>query len=298
LYTIETLTEALISLGYEVKGMTSRRLAVLTNDNRIDALKNIIKKIKRSKFFDVPSSASSIGYVEIDGLQVLAKPLSKQGNASAGISNEKIVVDTINANTKKGAINVIFKAGRSTFKVNGCTKASSVGSDTAGRKKADIVLYVKNKEYPISIKKDNAEYWESADTLFGNDAEKIVSKAVLAKKIKLVDHSTYFTIEPNIAVKANREEKKSIVFGSDILTNKGCIITKTFSSDSFNLVNGDLVIDVSNIIKTLDDIPGEKDVYFLIRNDKTRKSVKKYPGIRVLAAYKSRINKNVLVLTR
>jgi hypothetical protein len=39
-------------------------------------------------------------------------------------------------------------------------------------------------------------------------------------------------------------------------------------------------------------------VMFLIRNDKTRKSIKKYPGIRVLASYKKRINRNVAVVQR
>jgi hypothetical protein len=46
------------------------------------------------------------------------------------------------------------------------------------------------------------------------------------------------------------------------------------------------------------DVKGDKDVYFLIRNDKTRKSIREYPGIRILAAYKKRINKNVVIVDR
>jgi hypothetical protein len=302
LYTIETLKEMLISQGYDnLKEISSRKLAVLTDQNRVDVLKDIVKKIKKSKFFDIPTSASSVGYVEVEGnLKIFVKPLSKQGSASAGIDNENIVVDTINSYTKKGPINVIFKDadGRKTFDVYGCTSASSVGSDTTDKKKADIILYVGNTKYPISIKKDNAEYWESADTSFGPKSLPIIKKAIKDKKIKLIDNGSYFTIEPNIAVKATKEEKNSIIFGSDILTNKGCVITKTFSKDSFNLEDGNLIIDVSNIITNLTEVPDDKDVFFLIRNDKTRKSVKEYPGIRVLAAYKSRINKNVLVLPR
>jgi hypothetical protein len=57
-------------------------------------------------------------------------------------------------------------------------------------------------------------------------------------------------------------------------------------------------VTVSNIITKLEHVHGDKDVFFLIRNDKTRKSIKEYPGIRVLASYKKRINKNVIVVER
>ena len=59
-----------------------------------------------------------------------------------------------------------------------------------------------------------------------------------------------------------------------------------------------LIVDVKNIIESMKDVKGDKDVYFLIRNDKTRKSIKEYPGIRILAAYAKRINKNVVVVER
>jgi hypothetical protein len=129
------------------------------------------------------------------------------------------------------------------------------------------------------------------------EAKGIIDKAVVAKKTKLVKHSTYYTIEPNIAVHAKLQEKKAVVFGSDLIPG-GAVITKTFASSSFSQEDDTLTVTVSNIITKLEHVYGDKDVYFLIRNDKTRKSIKEYPGIRVLASYKKRINKNVIVVER
>ena len=180
----------------------------------------------------------------------------------------------------------------------GCIEAKSVGADTTGRKKADIVLKDKNNNlYPISIKKDDAETWESADNYFSAEAKTIIQKAVNENKTKLLAESTYFKIEPNIAVKATVEEKKQVVFGSD-LENKGAVVTKTFVSNSFKQEEDTLIIECTHVITSLDDVKDDEDVYFLIRNDKTRKSIKEYPGIRVLAVYKKRINPNVVVLSR
>lgn len=214
------------------------------------------------------------------------------------MGNEDFLVDYINEVSKTGPVNVVFKSPNDSYVVNGCSKATSVGTDTAGRKKADVILHDnKGNTFPISIKKDDAETWESADSYFSAEAKTIIDKAVLAKKTKLVDQKTYFTIEPNIAVKATLQEKKAVVFGSDLF-NMGAVITKTFASSSFSQEDDTLTVTVSNIITKLEDVKGDKDVYFLIRNDKTRKSIKEYPGIRVLASYKKRINKNVKVVER
>ena len=55
-----------------------------------------------------------------------------------------------------------------------------------------------------------------------------------------------------------------------------------------------LTITVSSIIRTVADVKGKYNVWFLVRNDRTRKTIENYPGIRVLATYESRINANVL----
>lgn len=295
---IDSLIAKLSEIGYaETKKLSSSKVAVLTEKNRVYALEDI--RLKLNGFYDpTPSSESSVGRVKLGMFQVLAKPAGKQGGASAGVGNENILVDNINHYAKAGAINIVFKAPDRTFEILGCVKADSVGTDTAGRKKADVILIDnKGKSIPISVKKDDAETWESADSYFSAEAKIIIDKALLKKKTKLVDHRSYFTIEPNIAVPATLNEKKAVVFGSDLAPN-GAVITKTFSSQSFNMVDDTLFIQCSHIITKLEEVRGDKDVFFLIRNDKTRKSIKEYPGIRILAAYKKRINKNVLVVER
>jgi hypothetical protein len=298
-FDYDIVSNLLISLGYKnLKKMSSTKIAVLTDENRVKVLENIENKIKGSRYDTKPSGESSVGRVIIGPIAVLAKPAGKQGGASAGVGNESIVVDTINEYTKKGPINVVFKGGNKSFTVLACKKAEQVGGDTSNRKKADIRLTdSKGKIYPISIKKDDAETWESADSYFSKDAKNIIDKAIKANKTKLVNQGSYFTLEPNIAVTATTKEKKDVVFGSD-LSPDGCVITKTFTSRSFDLKGDTLTIDCSNIITEMKDVKGDKDVYFLIRNDKTRKSIREYPGIRILAAYKKRINKNVVIVDR
>jgi hypothetical protein len=297
---INIVEELLKSIGYDnQKRISVKKVAVLVDKSRIDALKHINKSIKNSIYDESPSSDSSVGRVVIQGIQILAKPASKQGSASAGVENESIVVNNINNITKnKNPINVTFKGKNKSYIVHGCVKAEQVGGDTSGRKKADILLFDLNgKKYPISIKKDDAETWESADSYFSAEAEKIIQAAINKKKTKLIYEGSYYKIEPNIAVRANSTEKKNVVFGSDLETD-GAVVTKTFSTSSFKIKDDNMTIECTNIITEIKDVKGDKDVFFLIRNDKTRKSIKKYPGIRVLAAYKKRINKNVVVLDR
>jgi hypothetical protein len=295
-YDYNTISNLLISLGYDdLKKISSTKIAILTNENRVKVLENVEKKIKGANYDTKPSSESSVGRVKIGSILILAKPAGKQGKASAGVA---FVVDTINQYVKTGPINVIFKANNKKFTIISCKKAEQVGGDTSGRKKADIRLIDnENKIYPISIKKDDAETWESADSYFSEEAKKIIDRAIKEKKTELIDQDSYFTIEPNIAVEATEKEKRDVVFGSDLLPN-GSVVTKTFTSKDFNFVGDTLTINCSNIITKMSDVKDDKDVYFLIRNDKTRKSIKEYPGIRILAAYKKRINKNVVIVKR
>ena len=296
--SIETLITVLAANGYDsVKVITQKKVAVLTDKNRVTALEDIQKRLN-GQYDSTPSSESSVGRVNVQGYQILAKPAGKQGTASAGVGNENYLIDMINHATKTGPINVVFKAANKTFTVAGCISAESVGTDTAGRKKADVILKdSQNNRIPISIKKDDAETWESADSYFSKTAKDIIEKAVASKKTKIVDNKTFFSIQPNIAVPATLTEKKAVVFGSDLLPN-GAVVTKTFASSSFSQVEDVMTISVSNIITKLEEVKGDKDVFFLIRNDKTRKSIKEYPGIRVLASYKKRINANVVIVER
>lgn len=308
--TKAVLLKELKKLGYhDVKEMSATRFAILvaTNSTRESSLKSIMSKLKSnySVSYDKSTSLSSIGHLVIENKFLLtAKPKSRQGTASAGVENEIMMVDEINAAVKDSSaksITVIFKHGGITFKLNKVSNAIRAGADTAGRKKSDVNIISAGKSVPISIKKDNAENWESADSYWGATARQFVDYAVKQKLAKLVKEGTVYKLEPNLAVKASKDEKENTVFGSDILPGNGAVIKKTFSKEDFryDAKKETLTISVSEIMRTLADVTGPSDVWFLIRNDKTRLGSQiGYPGLRVLAVYQSRVNQNVVKLPR
>lgn len=271
---------------YTIKVISKNKIAVLTDENRISVLEEISKELN-AEYDRTPVSDSSIGRVLYNDIYIYAKPLSKQGNKSAGIDNEILLYDTLRQNLKK---NVILYDRCKHIEIPNIKEVERTASDTANRKKADIVLRNNNKEYRISLKKDDAEIWESADSYYKTKAINLINK----NKDKILSMDTYYKIIPNIAKKATLQEELDVVFGSDILGN-GSVIFKTFTSNSFNITNSSIEINCTNIIETQKDLK-DKSVYFLIRNDKTRTGIPDYPGIRVLAVSESRITSKITLL--
>lgn len=301
--TYSKLQQDLIHLGYtDFKKISGNRIAVLTDENRMDVMETIKASLSHANPKMVPLKGHSLGAILVyDKLYILVKPKSRQGKASAGIQNEEAIVNIVNEfATKEAPIDVVF-VGKNKKKIRmfNVSSAEMVGGDTSDRKKADIVLKG-DKNYPISIKKENAEYWESADSFWSQKAKAIVDDLIKKGEVKLSNHEKIpdiMKITPNIAVKANATESSDVVFGSDILPN-GAVITKNFRSTSYRFdgENETLYISADHVITSLRDVRGSKEVYFLIRNDSSRSGSKIYPGLRVLATYKSRINRNVKVV--
>jgi len=273
---------------------TGKQIHIKTDENRVKLLQRLAESFG-GKYIDKPSGISSAGYVELDnGIKLVAKPNKTH---SAGILNEKILVDHINKLCAKGPINIRFIGENKTFECIGVKNCKATGTDVTNRRKADLVLQG-IKDYPISLKKDNAEIWESADQFAGAKAKKIIDKLVKENKVELelTDKGVY-KIKPNVAFYPTTEEKRDLVFGSDILPN-GAVIEKTFSGDEIYTMNDDswFEIPVTYIITSLNDVEGHRDVVFLIRNDSSRNSKHiGYPGLRVLAVFEKRLNKNVLI---
>lgn len=307
---VELITTLKKNGFHELKEISSTKFAVLvaTTSIRVPSLERIqsVFKKKYSVVFDKSTNLSSIGHLIIDGKYLItAKPKNRQGTASAGVDNEVMMVQEIKNAIKDSDdknITVIFKHGGTTFKLTNVTEAIRAGADTAGRKKSDVNIVSKGKMIPISLKKDNAENWESADSYWGQIARQYVDAAVEKEDVVLEQEGKIYKINPNLAVKSTKEEKTNVVFGSDILPGKGAVIKKTFSKEDFkfNGKKNELTITVSEIIRTLSDIEGSpSDVWFLIRNDRTRLgSPIGYPGLRVLAVYASRVNNNVKKINR
>lgn len=305
------LMASLKKLGFhDVKELSSTKFAILVNTSsmRVPSLIKIQNTIKLNHTvkFDKSTNISSIGHLIIDDTFIVtAKPKNRQGTASAGVENEVMLVEEINRAVKDSddkIITVIFKEGGKTFKISDVTKAISAGADTAGRKKSDVNIISGKKTIPISLKKDNAENWESADSYWGEIARQYVDVAVENGDVELEQEGKVYKIQPNLAIKSTKDEKINVVFGSDILSGKGAVLKKTFSKPDFKFdgKKNTLTISVTEIIRNLSDIEGSpSDVWFLIRNDKTRLgSPIGYPGLRVLAVYASRVNNNVKKMNR
>lgn len=297
--TLDVLLKHLKSLGYkDLKKKDSRSVFVLTNEKRDTVFANLIKQLGGKKNA-MRSFGGSMGHIDVGSFRIAVKPLSMQGTASAGVENETNLVQAINYVIEKyGVCNILFTDGKHKHLIVDAKVAKRVGEDTAGRKKADLTITDgKNKIIPISLKKDNAEYWESADSFWKAEAYHFLHKAVKEGKIKVDNISGGIVkITPNIGIEATPEESKGVIFGSDILPNKGSVVTRTFESEDFQYTGEDntLTINCSSVIKKMSDVPESKKVWFLIRNDSTRKSIPSYPGTRALAAYKSRMTANVI----
>jgi hypothetical protein len=138
--------------------------------------------------------------------------------------------------------------------------------------------------------------WESADSYYAKKAKDIIDRLIIDKKVTLSGRNIK-KITPNIAIEATKKEAKDVVFGSDLL-GAGAVLYRTWKASDFKITeNGNLEIISSKIYTNEREVEnGDHSVYFLIRNDSSRKGSKIYPGIRVLAVGKTRINKNVLVV--
>jgi hypothetical protein len=290
------------ALGYDkFKDKSALSFQVLVDGvNRIDLLKKIEKLFTDyGAKYDPNKGSSSVGAVVVGKFAIGAAPASKQGKRSAGLDNEDTLISQLNFFLKDSPMHVEFIAGSKRFRIEDVKIAEEVGRDTSGRKKSDVNLVtMSGKKVPLSLKKDNAEMWESADSYWSAKAKQIIDKQVLSGKVKL-EGIGIKKITPNIAMKATTKETEDVVFGSDILKGNGAVLYKTYSSSDFNIsTDGEtIIVTVSEIYRTIQEVEnGKQAVYFLIRNDSSRRGSKIYPGIRVLAVGKTRINQNVLVV--
>lgn len=247
-----------------------------------------IQKIEKLEGFEYDPNAkgSSIGAIKYKDSTFLIKPSSAQGRTSAGVENEDILENEIKKYLEMGAKNVVFDAPNKSYTTKNITDVESVGYDVAGGKKADIVL-IGDKKYPISIKKDNAGFWESSDTRY----KEIVTK--LSKKIKNGEFAPRIVFKPFIDKLGNEKEginvmydgrtgdkvtgvivtdlpskdEQSIIFGSD----NAVIVYRSFSPKDFKLVDDTLYIEVSKIIEKLSDVEEfNLEPVLNIRHDSTR----------------------------
>ena len=219
--------------------------------------------------FDPNLKGSSIGGVKYGNSKFLLKPSGVQGRASAGTENEDVLVNEVRKYLDEGAKNVIFNGSNKNYVTKNIKEIKDVGYDTASGKKADVVL-IGDKDYPISIKKDNAGFWESSDTRY----KAVVNK--LSEKIKNGDYAPQLVFRPYVDKMGNTKEginlmyndetnqpvsgvivtdlpskeEDSIIFGSD----DAVVVYKTFLPSDFELKGDNLNVKVTKIITDMKDI--------------------------------------------
>lgn len=222
--------------------------------------------------FEIDTSirGSSMGGVRYKSAVALIKPESKQGRASAGLDNEDILENKINEIcSPANPVDVWLN----NHKVTNVIKARGVGTQTHLYKKTDIVLERKGeKDFNISIKKDNAEIWESADSRYKKIVNDFVDEVKSGKhpKIEFRSHTDKTGREkPGIYKMYSTEsgnpisgitkrigdikEVKDIVWGGDEVD---VVLVRTFSPKDFmvdeeglHIMCTELVWDVSDLEK-------------------------------------------------
>ena len=309
---IETLSKpdieaVLKKAGYKNLKISGNKIGVLVQipDGekkelfRSEVLKSILAVMQQNfpksrPTLSMDARLSSIGGIEFAGnpIKILVKDSGTQGDQSAGVANEIQMASLLQSVIDRyGSANVTFVDSRGkTLTMNDCTSVDVAGRDTGGRKKADVVLQSPERSLPISIKKLNAEAWESADNLFGKKARSIIDQLVRDKQVKLNklektrDGAPVFALSKEIVIEPTEEETMSAIFGSD-LNPKGGIIIQTFEPEHFVQTGQDVTIEAHAVIASREDIPESHLMVWLLRNDPGRNSTALgIPGIRVMGA--------------
>ena len=320
--TINEIENVLRKLGFNnFKSKTANRIAVLVDGDR-GAILRQIEQIFKSKGavynpnYQTPNGnqISSLGAVDIGGKVVYTRPASRQGSKSPGIGNEIALVNLINKYLDTGygpyhTITVILRGPGKTITIPKVLIAERSSPDTSKRKKSDVnLIRLGLPAFPISLKQSNAEFWESADTIYGSQAANIMETLEKNGELKITRTGNKVSFGSNIsgiAIPATDEEKLNFIFGSDILGN-GAIVKQTFNGDAnthWDDSSLTLTIYCNTLYDNLQQIKvSPEDPYILIRKDSSRTAGlggrRDYAGLRVQVVYKSRISGSVKLFPR
>ncbi len=312
--TTNDVIRGLEKLGFnDVKKISGKKVAVFVpNQNRVKAQSKILSAFKGSK--KDMTDASSIGaVVHPNGTKINVRPADKQGVNAAGLRNEQHLIQKINQFVKEvGPLDITFVGdNKKSITATSVTEARGAGQDTKARKKSDVNLMSEGKLIPVSIKSRTADYWESADTLLGPTADKIITNLKQKKLVTLTPVDAYtpkdstakggtakgtqkVKISPEVAMKLSKKNVLDVVFGSDILAQGGGVVKETFEDEHYVLKANNLTVTADVIIKTVEDIPDRMQPYLHIRNSQARNRGL-YPGTKVQASYYQRV-KNALIV--
>jgi len=227
------------------------------------------------------AKGSSIGSIILAGspFTIFVKDSGVQGDKSAGVANEIELGSIIQSVIEKfGSANVTFTDPRGVqLTINDAVDVDIAGRQTTGRKKADVVIKSAQGRLPVSIKKVNADMWESADNLFGKKAKAIIEKLVAEGVVKLYQDQEasaavgepVYQLSKEIVIEPTEEEALQAIFGSDI-NPEGGIVIQTFKPEHFKQKDNNVNVDAHAVITSKEDIPETHLMYWLLRNNKDR----------------------------
>jgi hypothetical protein len=292
----------------KVNGNAVAVLAQIPNGAKKDAfrksiLDNLLEILQKSFPKSSPTISSDPRLSSIGGIvfpdspvKVLVKDLGGQGNQSAGVANEVEMASMLQSVIEKyGSANITFVDPRGkSLVIKDCTSVNVAGRDTANSKKADVVLSSAKSSLPVSIKKLNAEAWESADNLFGSKAREIIDKLVddglvkLTKLDKTRDGEPVYALSKEIVIEPTEQEAVRAIFGSD-LNPKGGVVIQTFKPEHFTQKGNNVTVECHAVITNKEDIPESHLMVWLLRNDSNRNSkALGMAGIRIMGVTLSR----------
>jgi hypothetical protein len=264
----------------------------------IDKIENIDTGTdKKFNYNSTPSAFSSLGYFMYGGVKFGIKPSEKQGGKSAGLDNENIFYNTVTSLLKNGPKDIKITDGEKEVVFKDITEIEETGRKTSGYSKSDIDFYSNGtNKGGLSLKKENAIYWESSDVRFKNEVNNLV-KAITSGK--LGDEISYVpytdargNTDPGIIKMYNKKENKPIagiiikdlpqqdiqqvIFGNDNVP----VAVATWRSSDFTIDGDTIIAKAKKLYTTLKDIEKDKSLPILnVRHDKTRRSSK---GLRAL----------------
>jgi hypothetical protein len=286
---IEAIVKKLTELGYrDIKEPKGNYISVLVPyEKRKETLKHIAENLDpEAILYPLPSNASSIGHVKLDEYKILAKPINKQGAFAPGLMNELILIQQVNAYLKEhGTIDIEFAARNKKLLLKNVHSVTGLGRTNAKGNRADIIFHG-DQDYPISIKKADAENWAKIETYWGARAKVILDDLVNKGEIELKQIDHYYRVNREIAVKPTEQDKEFVAFGKD----NAKMVQRSFENQDFKMVNDKtLRIKADYVATDLSDLTGKHDVWFLIRNDKTRNPKDFLPGLTLSAVYPIRV---------
>jgi hypothetical protein len=270
-----------------LKALSKTKIVILTDLNR----EEVFSKLKKAGFQkNVNISGSSQGGMEKDNVQVIVKPLSKQGGLSAGKQNESKFNELINSHIEENGgspINVIFKGSDKTLVYKNVAKvvdASTSGATEFDKSDSDLLDSSNNIIVGVSLKKRNAIRWESSKSRpidgvnvfksfidkvgkIGSDDEVgefenvVLSPLEQRNKYKLTNPQTNQVVSRVIIKGTPPSIIKNVVFGDT--KKKTIVIKETFEGD-FNNFSYDenketLTIKCYKIYTDVDDLIGSED---------------------------------------